>query len=267
MKHRIIMWLCSLFCLCGAIHAQSIVVQGQVTDNTGLPLIMVNIIEEGTTNGTVTDMDGNYTLTVTEGATIEFSFIGYASLKKVVTPGTSRIDVVLTEDTQLLDNVVVTALGIKRQEKALSYNVQNIKQDELTRVKDANLINSLNGKIAGVNIQSSSSGAGGATKVIMRGVKSIEGNNNALYVIDGIPMYNSVGEEGTGRYASKGSTEGIADLNPEDIESMTVLTGASAAALSATTAASAAALSATTESTSTISSSTATVSVSAAVSA
>lgn len=231
MKHRIIMWLCSLFCLCGAIHAQSIVVQGQVTDNTGLPLIMVNIIEEGTTNGTVTDMDGNYTLTVTEGATIEFSFIGYASLKKVVTPGTSRIDVVLTEDTQLLDNVVVTALGIKRQEKALSYNVQNIKQDELTRVKDANLINSLNGKIAGVNIQSSSSGAGGATKVIMRGVKSIEGNNNALYVIDGIPMYNSVGEEGTGRYASKGSTEGIADLNPEDIESMTVLTGASAAAL------------------------------------
>lgn len=82
MKHRIIMWLCSLFCLCGAIHAQSIVVQGQVTDNTGLPLIMVNIIEEGTTNGTVTDMDGNYTLTVTEGATIEFSFIGYASLKK-----------------------------------------------------------------------------------------------------------------------------------------------------------------------------------------
>lgn len=137
----------------------------------------------------------------------------------------------LQEDTQVLDDVVVTALGIKRQEKALSYNVQNVKQDELTRVKDANLINSLNGKIAGVNIQSSSSGVGGATKVVMRGVKSIEGSNNALYVIDGVPMFNSVGDEGSGRYASRGSTEGIADLNPEDIESMTVLTGASAAAL------------------------------------
>lgn len=231
MNNRLIIFLFCIMGLCGIINAQIREIKGQVLDNAGLPLIMVNVIEFGTTNGTVTDLDGYYTIKVSDGAVLEFSFIGYTSIKKTVSAGVSEINVTLQEDTQVLDDVVVTALGIKRQEKALSYNVQNVKQDELTRVKDANLINSLNGKIAGVNIQSSSSGVGGATKVVMRGVKSIEGSNNALYVIDGVPMFNSVGDEGSGRYASRGSTEGIADLNPEDIESMTVLTGASAAAL------------------------------------
>lgn len=231
MKNKLIIFLFCIIGLCGIANAQSLEIKGQVVDNQGLPLIMVNVVEVGTTNGTVTDMDGNYTINVSEGSIIEFSFIGYTSIKKTVSAGINEINVTLLEDTQVLEDVVVTALGIKRQEKALSYNVQSVKQDELTRVKDANLINSLNGKIAGVNIQTSSSGVGGATKVVMRGVKSIEGSNNALYVIDGVPMFNSVGEEGTGRYSSRGSTEGIADLNPEDIESMTVLTGASAAAL------------------------------------
>ena len=211
--------------------AQNITITGRVVDQTDTPVMMANVAEVGTTNGTVTDMDGNYTISVPVGATLEFSFIGYASEKRKVEAGMTTLDIVLREDTQVLDAVVVTALGIKRQEKALSYNAQSVKSDELTRVKDANLINSLSGKIAGVTIQTSSSGVGGAAKVVMRGTKSIEGNNNALYVIDGIPMYNTVSEQGSGRYTSRGSTEGIADLNPDDIESMTVLTGASAAAL------------------------------------
>lgn len=231
MKQRLIMLFLLFMGICGMAKAQDITVTGQVIDNSGMPLMMVNVLEVGTVNGTVTDLDGNYTITVPLGATLEYSFIGYASVKKQVTSETTKIDVTLIEDAQMLDAVVVTALGIKRQEKALSYNVQSVKSDELTRVKDANLMNSLNGKIAGVNIQSSSSGVGGATKVVMRGTKSIEGSNNALYVIDGVPMFNSVGEQGSGRYSSRGSTEGIADINPEDIESMTVLTGASAAAL------------------------------------
>lgn len=229
--NRIMLLLALLFCFGSMAMAQNITITGRVVDQTDTPVMMANVAEVGTTNGTVTDMDGNYTISVPVGATLEFSFIGYASEKRKVETGMTTLDIVLREDTQMLDAVVVTALGIKRQEKALSYNAQSVKSDELTRVKDANLINSLSGKIAGVTIQTSSSGVGGAAKVVMRGTKSIEGNNNALYVIDGIPMYNTVSEQGSGRYTSRGSTEGIADLNPDDIESMTVLTGASAAAL------------------------------------
>lgn len=225
------MLLFALLCYSGAAMAQNVTITGRVVDQTDTPIMMANVLEAGTTNGTATDMDGNYQISVPVGATLEFSFIGYTPEKRKIEAGMSVLDIVLQEDTQVLDAVVVTALGIKRQEKALSYNAQSVKSDELTRVKDANLINSLSGKIAGVTIQTSSSGVGGAAKVVMRGTKSIEGNNNALYVIDGIPMYNAQGEQGTGRYASRGTTEGIADLNPDDIESMTVLTGASAAAL------------------------------------
>ena len=221
----------ALLCTGWAVNAQNITIKGQVLDNLKEPVPMANISQVGTTNGTISDIDGNYTISVPVGATLEFSFIGFKSERRTVEKGMTVLNVTLQEDSQVLDAVVVTALGIKRQEKALSYNAQSIKQDELTKVKDANFINSLNGKVAGVNIQSSSSGVGGATKVVMRGTKSIEGSNNALYVIDGVPMYNATNTEGTGRYASRGTTEGIADLNPDDIESMTVLTGASAAAL------------------------------------
>ena len=221
----------ALLCTSWAVNAQNITIKGQVLDNLKEPVPMANISQVGTTNGTISDIDGNYTISVPVGTTLEFSFIGFKSERRTVEKGMTVLNVTLQEDSQVLDAVVVTALGIKRQEKALSYNAQSIKQDELTKVKDANFINSLNGKVAGVNIQSSSSGVGGATKVVMRGTKSIEGSNNALYVIDGVPMYNATNTEGTGRYASRGTTEGIADLNPDDIESMKVLTGASAAAL------------------------------------
>ena len=139
-----------------------------------------------------------------------------------------NFDVLLQTDSELLEQSVVTALGIRRDQKALSYNVQEVQSDMVTTVKDANFINSLAGKVAGVTINSSSSGVGGASKVVLRGNKSISQSSNALYVIDGIPMYNFGGGGGT-EFDSRGATESIADINPEDIESISVLTGAAAA--------------------------------------
>lgn len=149
----------------------------------------------------------------------------------VVAVGSRTVfNITLKESAAEIEQVVVTALGIKRQEKALSYNVQQVKSSAITDVKDANFINALSGKVAGITINTSSSGVGGASKVVMRGNKSITQSSNALYVIDGIPMYN-VSNGGDTEFGSRGATEAIADLNPEDIESMSVLTGASAAAL------------------------------------
>lgn len=205
-------------------------VTGTVTDSRGEALIGVSILVKGTENGTITNLDGNYTLTADNfNAVLVFSYIGYQT-QEIPLNGRTSIQVVLQEDTQIIDEVVVTALGIKRSQKALSYNVQQISDDELLKNKDANFINALSGKVAGVTINSSSSGVGGASKVVMRGSKSILQSSNALYVVDGIPMFNLGGEGGT-EHGSSGTTEAIADINPEDIESMSVLTGAAAAAL------------------------------------
>lgn len=141
------------------------------------------------------------------------------------------IKVTLGEDTQVLDEVVVTALGIKRATKALSYNVQEVKGDELTAVKDANFMNSLSGKVAGVQINSGATGAGGATRVVMRGMKSLTKDNNALYVIDGVPIFNTGKSGGEGLFGEMGGSDAVADLNPDDIASISMMTGPSAAAL------------------------------------
>ena len=204
-------------------------VTGKVVDESNEPLIGVNIKVEGSSEGAITDIDGNFTITASPGSTLSFTYIGYAPQNVKITDR-NTYDVKLQSDTKQLSEVVVTALGIKREQKALSYNVQQVKSDELTQIKDANFVNSLNGKVAGVTINSSSSGVGGASKVVMRGTKSIEQSSNALYVIDGIPMFNFGGGGGT-EFDSKGATESIADINPEDIESISVLTGAAAAAL------------------------------------
>ena len=207
-------------------------VSGVVTDQTGVPLPGVNIFVKGTSIGVTSDFDGKFEINIpTDKNELVFSFIGFKEQTLQVTQSRSNVKITLQEETQELEQVVVTALGIKRQEKALSYNVQQVNSEELTKVKDANFVNSLSGKVAGVTIQRSSSGIGGATKVVMRGAKSIEKSNNALYVIDGVPLFSTTLAQGSGRFQSAGSTEGIADINPEDIESMTVLTGASAAAL------------------------------------
>ena len=202
---------------------------GKVVDENNLPLIGVNIQIEGSGTGVITDMNGSFALEAPIGSIISFSYIGYTPQKVKVTDK-SVYNIQLSANVEVLNEVVVTALGIKREQKALSYNVQQVKSDQLADIKDANVINSLNGKVAGVNINSSSSGVGGASKVIMRGTKSIEQSSNALYVIDGIPMYNFGGGGGT-ENGSQGVTESIADINPDDIESISVLTGAAAAAL------------------------------------
>lgn len=202
---------------------------GKVVDENNNPLVGVNIQIEGSGTGVITDMDGIFFIEAPIGSTLEFSYIGYASQKVKITDK-SVYNVQLVSNVEVLSEVVVTALGIKREQKALSYNVQQVKSNQLTDIKDANFINSLNGKVAGVNINSSSSGVGGASKVIMRGTKSIEQSSNALYVIDGIPMFN-FGGGGDMENGSQGVTESIADINPDDIESISVLTGAAAAAL------------------------------------
>lgn len=208
-----------------------IAASGTVTDSKGEPLIGVSILVKGTSNGTITDMDGNFKIQAAKGDVLEVSYIGYAS-QAITLSNAQPLKVVLGEDTQTLDEVVVTALGIKRSEKALSYNVQKVKGDELTTVKDANFINSLNGKVAGVSIQRSASGVGGGTRVVMRGNKSIAGENNVLYVVDGVPIGNKADRSGDGTgFGGATSSEGIADFNPDDIESLSVLTGPSAAAL------------------------------------
>ena len=204
-------------------------ITGRVLDDNGEPLIGVNVHVEGTSVGSITDIDGNFILEAPVGSVLSISYVGYTPQTVKVT-GQNIYSVQLASDTKLLSEVVVTALGIKREQKALSYNVQQVKSDELTQIKDANFVNSLNGKVAGVTINTSSSGVGGASRVVMRGTKSIEQSSNALYVIDGIPMYN-FGGGGDTEFGSKGATEAIADINPEDIESISVLTGAAAAAL------------------------------------
>lgn len=206
------------------------IVKGVVYDPLKMPIIGATVLIDGTTSGTATDLDGAFSLEVTPGAVLKISCIGYQT-QTIVVDGQRELVVELKDDTQTLEAVVVTALGIKRAEKALSYNVQEVKSDELTAIKDANFVNSLSGKIAGVNINSSASGIGGATRVVMRGTKSINSNNNALYVIDGVPIVNTNNGTAEGAYASQPRGEGISDLNPEDIESMTVLTGPAAAAL------------------------------------
>lgn len=215
----------------GAQPQQASQITGRIVDKNGVPVIGATIMISGTTQGTTSGVDGTFALQSNvspAGMVLDVSFIGYKPQRISVNNRTS-LSVTLEEDDQQIEAVVVTALGIKRQERAVSYNVQNI-SDEVFLTRDANMVNSLAGKIAGVTINASAAGVGGETKVVMRGSKSIEQSSNALYVIDGIPMCN-FRSDGSEEFDSQGSSEAIADLNPEDIESMTVLSGAAAAAL------------------------------------
>ncbi len=204
-------------------------ITGSVVDENGEPMIGVSLSVKGTNLGGITDLDGCFSLAVPQGSVVTVSYLGYTAQNLTVTHQ-DIYQIRMAPAAQELDVVVVTALGIKRSQKALSYNVQELGQDDITRVKDVNFVNALSGKVAGVNINASSSGVGGASKVVMRGTKGIEQSSNALYVIDGVPMFNLGGEGGT-EFDSSGTTEAIADINPEDIESVSVLTGAAAAAL------------------------------------
>lgn len=214
----------------GTEQQKSYAVSGVINDSSG-PVIGASISTKNG-QGTITSIDGDFRLeNIHVGDVLTVSYIGYQT-QNIVFNGQTRLNIVLSEEATELEQVVVTALGIKRSEKALSYNVQQLSSDDITTVKDANFMNSLNGKVAGVTINSSASGAGSAARVVMRGVKSITKSNNALYVIDGIPMFNVVNEgTDTGITADQPGSDAVADINPEDIESINMLTGPAAAAL------------------------------------
>lgn len=211
---------------------------GVVTDSsTGESILGASVVVKGTTIGTSTDVNGKYQLNkVAPGQTIQISFLGYDP-QEIAYTGQTEISVALKPNTTELESVVVTALGIKRSEKALSYSVQQVSNEELTTVKNTNFMNSLVGKVAGVTINANANGAGGAAKVVMRGAKSLTKDNNALYVIDGIPMNNISFGDSQGRQATQAGSDAVADINPDDIESISVLSGPSAAALYGTDAA------------------------------
>jgi len=212
---------------------RDITVSGTVSDTAGKPIPGVSVRLKGTTTGTVTDVAGNYHLNADGSGTLVFTFIGYQT-REVSINNATHINIVLKEQASALSEVVVTALGVRRSEQSLTYATQQVSSDELNQVKTDNLMNALNGKVAGVTITPSASGVGGSTKVILRGSRSANGNNQPLYVIDGIPILNSGNANGQPNGSYGGSTDsgdGISNLNPEDIASISVLEGASAAAL------------------------------------
>ncbi|MEG1701100.1 MAG: SusC/RagA family TonB-linked outer membrane protein [Alistipes sp.] len=214
------------------IDRQPIPVKGVVVSSNGQPIIGASVVVKGTTVGVSTDVDGKFAFTIpaAESPVLVVTYLGYTT-QEIAVGTQTYFKITLADSAVEMENVVVTALGIKRQEKALSYSVQQVKAEELTTVKDANFMNSLVGKVAGVQINSGANGPGGGVRVVMRGAKSIEKDNTVLYVIDGIPMYNhNFGGKG-GAYDVQTGSESISDINPEDIESLNMLTGPSAAAL------------------------------------
>ena len=222
-----------LFCIgtCTTVLWAQKKVSGVVMDkDANMPLIGCNVVEKGTTNGTVTDLDGNYTLEVGDNATLQFSYLGMSTLEEPLNVRTV-INVDMVSDSQKIDEVVVTAMGIQRKAKSLTYATQQVSNQELTRAKDANMINSLQGKAAGLVITPNATGAGGSSKIILRGNKSAFGNNQPLIVVDGIPMNNPKTTQLEGEYEGRDGGDALGNLNPDDIASMNVLKGASAAAL------------------------------------
>ena len=237
MKHklRLTFLISFLFFTVQTAFAQEKEINGTVTSKIdGIPLPGVNVLVEGTTNGTQTDFDGNYSLTASVGDVLVFSYIGMTSVN-ITIGSSSTINVQLEEDAEQLGEVIVTALGIKKTRKSLTYAAQDIKAEELNRVKQSNPINSLSGKVSGLTVTRSASGVGGSVKITLRGNSSI-GNNQPLYVIDGIPLSNPTAGQPADTFGdiNGGNRDGgdaLSLINPDDIESLTVLKGASASAL------------------------------------
>ena len=216
--------------------ADNSTVRGRVVDVSGEPLIGATIREKGGTRGTVTDIEGNFILSVPDSAVLQVSFVGYESIE-VSVGGRKTLEIQLRENTVMLDNVIITALGLEKKEVSLAYSIQKVKGEELTRMKEVNMITALAGKAAGVQINKNSSGIGGSAKVSLRGIRSASGDNQPLYVIDGVPMLNIGTEQaysaigGTANAGNRDGGDGISNLNPEDVESISILKGAPAAVL------------------------------------
>ena len=211
-------------------------ISGTVYDSKGDVLVGATIKVKGESEGTVTNVNGEFLLLVNPDATLVVSFLGYESAEVPVS-GKTDFKIILQEDAVMLDDVIVTALGIEKKASSLSYSAMQLKSDELNRVKETNMITALAGKAAGMQVSKNSSGPGASAKVSIRGIRSVVSDNQPLYVIDGVPMLNSTSEQaysaigGTADAGNRDGGDGISNLNPEDVESITVLKGAPAAAL------------------------------------
>lgn len=223
-------FLLSMLCLLvtsASLMAQNRVT-GNITDEGGDPLIGVNVLEAGTSNGTVTDFDGNYELTIADGASLEFSYTGYET-QTIVVGSQTTIDMVMSEGVNL-DEVVVTALGIERKKRALAYSVTELDGDQVATAKEINVGNALAGKVAGVNVSNPATGPGGSTRIVIRGNGNIAGNNQPLIVVDGVPINNdNLGS--AGMWGGQDWGDGLSSLNSDDIENISVLKGNTASAL------------------------------------
>ncbi|MFD2589153.1 SusC/RagA family TonB-linked outer membrane protein [Croceitalea marina] len=211
--------------------AQKKTVTGTVTDESGNPLPGVNVVEKGTSNGTSTDFDGNYNISVAEDAILVFSSLGYATIE-MSAAGTTTLNVYLADDAESLDEVVVTALGIERDRRSLGYAVTQLEGESLSEVKTTNALNALQGKVAGVNITPPATGAAGTSRVVIRGASSLnnDNDNQPLYVVDGVTIDNTqLGA--ASEWGGSDFGDGVSSINPDDIESVSVLKGGAAAAL------------------------------------
>ena len=214
-------------------------ISGKVKDTNGIPLPGASIRIKGTNKGTVADINGSFKIEVPENATLVFSYAGFVS-QEIVVGGRTNLEVSLSEDSQQLGEVVVTALGIKKERRALGYAVSEVKGEDLTQARENNVMNSLSGKVPGLDISAAAAGAGAATSVLIRGVSSLSQTNQPLYVINGVPMENKpVGLNNTNPNGNSGSQwdnapdlgDAVGNINPDDIESISVLKGAAASAL------------------------------------
>jgi TonB-linked SusC/RagA family outer membrane protein len=203
-------------------------VSGKISDAAGEALVGASVVEKGTNNGVITDLDGNFAITVKEGSTLQVSMVGFEP-QTVVTGKESTINITLAEGAALTE-LVVTALGITKDQKVLSYATQPINTKTFSQARELNVANSLAGRVAGLDIVRSSSGLGGSTRIVLRGDRSITGNNQALIVVDGVPMDNSNFSAGNANGGRDGG-DGLSSVNPDDVESMNVLRGAAATAL------------------------------------
>ena len=204
-------------------------VKGSVTDEQGEPLIGASITVKGTTQGVITDFNGQFNIEASRNATLIASYVGYHT-QEIPVKGQSNIKIVLKEDSKIIDEVVVTALGIKRERKALGYSIGEVKGEELTKAKETNVINSLAGKIPGLVVSQTAGGPSGSSRVIVRGSTEMTGNNQPLYVVDGVPLDNT-NYGSAGQYGGYDLGDGISSINPDDIENMSVLKGPAASAL------------------------------------
>lgn len=229
---RQIVLFCAFFFLTGSLDAFSQAVRGKVTSGVdGSPLPGVSVLVKGSSVGTATDANGEYSINAAATNTLVFSFIGFTTVEETVGNRTT-IDIALAENAAQLSEVVVTALGIQREKKSLGYAIQEVKGAVLSEAKETNLANAFTGKVAGLQVVRSSNGAGGSSKIVLRGNNSLTGSNQPLIVVDGIPIDNFTGTTENGYWgAGLDMGSGLGDISADDIESMSVLKGPSAAAL------------------------------------